>query len=103
MILDEKWKIKNKLYKMKDKKIQLERFIKNSEPKIEILKKVNFFKRYEDESFLFYICSIMFLIFLKLDMIVEFYYRRYVSFKNLKLAKKEIETLTKDIEQYERY
>jgi hypothetical protein len=45
----------------------------------------------------------MYLIFLKLDMIVEFYYRRYVSFKNLKLAKKEIETLTKDIEQYEQY
>jgi hemin uptake protein HemP len=80
MMDKERWKIQNRVYRMKDRKLKLENFIKQIEKDIQFIKNFNLFERDEDIKF-----------------------RHYKAFYILKKAKKEIITLTKEIKYYEQY
>ena len=97
------WKIQNRLYRMKDRKLELENFIKQTEKDIQFIKNFNLFERDEDIKFLSYILGVVLIFILHLDKVFDFYYMKYKAFKMIKSAKKEILTLTKEINIYEQY
>ena len=82
----ERWKIQNRLYRMKARKLELENFIKTTE---------------QDIKFRHYILAMVAFFIFNLDKIFDFYYMKYRTFKIIKSAKKEILTLTKEIKIYE--
>ena len=99
----EQWKIRNRLYRMKDRKLELENFIKVTQKDIQFIKEFNLFERDEDIKFLSYILGVVFIFILHLDKIFDFYYMKYRAFNIIKSAKKEIITITKEIKYYEQY
>ena len=100
---NEKWKIQNKLYRMKAKKSKLEQFIKGTEVHYNFLNNYNFLKKEKDENIFSYIWDVLSLFLTGLDIVFGYYYIRYKAFYILKKAKKEIITLTKEIKYYEQY
>ena len=98
-----KWKIQNRLYRMKARKLELENFVKVTQKEIEFLKSFNLFERDKDIKFLEFISMVVFIFILHLDKIFDFYYMKYRAFNIIKSAKKEILTLTKEIKYYEQY
>jgi hypothetical protein len=103
MMDKERWKIQNRVYRMKDRKLKLENFIKQTEKDIHFIKNFNLFERDEDIKFRHYILAVVLIFILHLDKIFDFYYMKYKAFKMIKSAKKEILTLTKEINIYEQY
>jgi hypothetical protein len=103
MMDKERWKIQNRVYRMKDRKLKLENFIKQIEKDIQFIKNFNLFERDEDIKFRHYILAVVLIFILHLDKIFDFYYMKYKAFKMIKSAKKEILTLTKEINIYEQY
>ena len=103
MIVNKQWEIQNKLYRMKEKKTRLERFILNTTKHYLYLRAYDPFRRRPRETFKEYILSIIHLFVFGLDIVLGFYYNKYQAFKMLKEAKKEILTLTKEIKYYEQY
>ncbi len=99
----ERWKMQNRLYRMKDRKLELENFIKQTEKDIQFIKNFNLFERNEDTKFRHYILAIIGFFIFNLDKVFDFYYMKYKAFKMVKSAKKEILTLTKEINIYEQY
>jgi len=100
----ERWKIQNRLYRMKARKLELENFIKQTEKDIKFLKEFNFFKidiDDKDVKLRHYLLVYIFFCIAHLDKIFDFYYMRYKCFNYIKNAKKEILTLTKEIKLYE--
>jgi len=97
----ERWKIQNRLYRMKDRKLELENFIKQTEKDIKFIKNFNLFKPDEDIKFRHHILAIIGFFIFNLDKIFELYYMKYKALKMIKSAKKEIVTLTKEIQLYE--
>jgi hypothetical protein len=97
----ERWLIQNKLYRMKDRKAKLENFIKQTEKDIDFIKNFNLFKPNEDIKFRHYILAIIGFFIFNLDKVFDFYYIKYKAFKTIKKAKKEIVTLTQEIQYYE--
>jgi hypothetical protein len=51
MMDKERWKIQNRLYRMKNRKLELENFIKQTEKDIQFIKNFNLFERDEDIKF----------------------------------------------------
>ena len=103
MAVDEEWKIQNKLYRMKARKSELERFILNTTKDYLFLRAYDPFRRRPRETFIQYILSVTHLLIFGLDIVLGFYYNKYQAFKILKAHKKEILTLTKEIKKYEQY
>lgn len=101
MMDKERWKIQNKLYRMKEKKLKLENFIKRTEKDIKFIKEFNPFKIDEDIKFRHYILAMIGFFIFNLDKIFDFYYMKYRAFNYIKGAKKEIKQLTKEIKLYE--
>ena len=101
MIAEERWKIQNKLYLMKEKKKKLERFILNTKDHHKFLKSFSLFEKRSDESILEYLKELFSLFIFNLDKILGFHYMKYKSFYLIKKAKKEIKQLTKELKQYE--
>ena len=97
----ERWKIQNRLYRMKARKLELENFIKTTEKDIKYIKEINPFKIDKDIKFRHYILAMVVFFIFNLDKIFDFYYMKYRTFKIIKSAKKEILTLTKEIKIYE--
>ena len=97
----ERWKIQNRLYRMKARKLELENFIKTTEKDIKYIKELNPFKIDKDIKFRHYILAMVVFFIFNLDKIFDFYYMKYRTFKIIKSAKKEILTLTKEIKIYE--
>ena len=99
----ERWKIQNRLYRMKARKLELENFIKTTEKDIKYIKELNPFEIDKDIKFRHYILAMVVFFIFNLDKIFDFYYMKYRTFKIIKSAKKEILTLTKEIKYYEQY
>ena len=99
----ERWKIRNRLYRMKERKLELENFIKVTEKDIQFLKQFSLFKIDKDIKFLSYLLGVVFIFILHLDKVFEVYYMKYKAFNMIKSSKKEIKTLTKEIKIYEQY
>jgi hypothetical protein len=59
MMDKERWKIQNRVYRMKDRKLKLENFIKQTEKDIHFIKNFNLFERDEDIKFRHYILAII--------------------------------------------
>jgi len=97
----ERWKIQNRLYRMKARKLELENYIKVTKKDIQFIKNFNLFERDKDIKFLSYILGVVFIFILHLDKVFDFYYIKYRAFKIIKSTKKEIITLTKEIQYYE--
>jgi hypothetical protein len=97
----ERWKIQNRLYRMKARKLELENFIKTTEKDIKYIKELNPFEIDKDIKFRHYILAMVAFFIFNLDKIFDFYYMKYRTFKIIKSAKKEILTLTKEIKIYE--
>ena len=97
----ERWKIQNRLYRMKARKLELENFIKTTEKDIKYIKELNPFEIDKDIKFRHYILAMVVFFIFNLDKIFDFYYMKYRTFKIIKSAKKEILTLTKEIKIYE--
>ena len=101
MMDKERWKIQNRLYRMIDRKLELENFIKQTEKDIQFIKNFNLFERDEDIKFRPYILAVVLIFILHLDKVFDLYYMKYRAFKIIKSTKKEIITLTKEIQYYE--
>jgi len=97
----ERWKIQNRLYRMKDRKLELENFIKQTEKDIQFIKNFNLCERDEDIKFRHYILAMIGFFIFNLDKVFGFYYMKYRAFNYIKSAKKEITTLTQEIQYYE--
>jgi hypothetical protein len=59
MMDKERWKIQNRVYRMKDRKLKLENFIKQTEKDIQFIKNFNLFERDEDIKFRHYILAVV--------------------------------------------
>ena len=99
----ERWKIRNRLYRMKDRKLELENFIKVTQKDIQFIKEFSLFKTDKEIKFLSYVLGVLLIFILHLDKVFEFYYMKHKAFKMIKSAKKEILTLIKEIKIYEQY
>jgi hypothetical protein len=99
----ERWKIQNRLYHMKARKLKLKNFLKVTEKDIQFIKNFNLFERDKDIKFLEFIPMVVFMFIVHLDKIFDFYYMKYRAFNMIKRTKKEIITLTKEIKIYEQY
>ena len=100
---DRRWKMQNQLYRMKARKSELERFILNTTKHYMFLRVYDPFRRRPNESFKSYILSVLHLFIFGLDILLGYYYNKYIAFLKLKKSKKEILTLTKEIKLYEQY
>ena len=103
MAVDEEWKIQNKLYRMKDKKLELELRLKEITKYRKLLFNFSFFSKRKDEKILPYLIEIVIILLFNLDKVFDFYYLKTKSFLTIKKIKKEILTLTKEIKKYEQY
>ena len=101
MMDKEKWEMQNKLYQMKARKLYLEKFIERTKQHYLYLNKYNLLKKHKDEDMFQYIWDVLLLFLTGLDIVFGYYYNRYKAFNMLKKAKKEIVTLTKEIEKYD--
>ncbi|MEL0176710.1 MAG: hypothetical protein VW810_00235 [Pelagibacteraceae bacterium] len=99
----EKWQIQNKLYRMKDKKKTLERFIMKTQQDYKDMESFSLFKLHPEESGWEYLFSVIKIFILDLDKVLGYYYMRYRARRYLSLIKKEILTLTKEIKLYEQH
>jgi len=97
----ERWKIQNRLYRMKARKLELENFVKVTQKDIQFIKNFNLFEIEKDIKFRHYILAIIGFFIFNLDKVFDFYYMKYKAFKMIKSAKKEIVTLTQEIQYYE--
>jgi len=97
----ERWKIQNRLYLMKARKLELENFVKVTQKDIQFIKNFNLFEIEKDIKFRHYILAIIGFFIFNLDKVFDFYYMKYKAFKMIKSAKKEIVTLTQEIKIYE--
>lgn len=97
----ERWRIQNRLYRMKARKLELENFIKQTKKDIQFIKDFNLFKRDEDIKITYHILVMIGFFIFNLDKVFSFYYMKYKAFKIIKSSKKEILTLTKEIKYYE--
>ena len=97
----ERWKIQNKLYRMKETKIELELLLERTEKNNKIISTNNFFARGKGEPFLHYLIDILKIFLLHLDKLFVIYYTRYNSLKLIKELKKDIATITQEIQYYE--
>jgi len=97
----ERWKIQNRLYLMKARKLELENFVKVTQKDIQFIKNFNLFEIEKDIKFRHYILAIIGFFIFNLDKVFDFYYMKYKAFKMIKSAKKEIVTLTQEIQYYE--
>ena len=98
-----RWKIQNRLYRMKARKLELENFVKQTEKDIQFIKNFNLFERDKDIKFLSYLLGVVFIFICHLDKVFDFYYMKFKAFKLIKSMKKEIATLTQEIKYYEQY
>lgn len=99
----ERWKIQNKLYHMKDKKLELESRLKEIIKYSEIFFKKDLLSKREGEPFILYCVELLHIFLFNLDKVVEYYYLKIKSFLVIKRLKKVILTLTKEIKHYEQY
>lgn len=97
----ERWKIQNKLYRMKETKIELELLLERTEQNNKIISTNNFLSRVKGEPFLNYLIELLKLFLLHLDKIFLVYYTSYTSLKLIKELKKDIATITQEIKYYE--
>jgi len=100
-MVDEKWKVQNKLYTMKERMNYLERFIKITKKQYRFLNKYKLLKKRKYETYSEYFYSLLIIFLFDLDKVLGFYYKKYQAFRLLKNVKKEIITLTKEIKYYE--
>lgn len=99
----ERWKIRNRLYQMKDRKLKLELHLKEITKITDIFFDFNFLSKRKDEPFLTYLTEVVIILLFHLDKVFEFYYLKTKSFLTIRKIKKEITTLTKEINIYEQY
>ena len=97
----ERWKIRNRLYRMKDRKLELELHLKEITKITDIFFNFDFLSKRKDEPFLPYLIEVVSILLFNLDKVFDFYYLKTKSFLTIKKIKKEIETLTKEIKLYE--
>ena len=99
----ERWKIRNRLYRMKDRKLELELHLRKITEVTNIFFDFNFLSKRKDEPFLAYLTEVVIILLFHLDKVFEFYYLKIKSFLTIRKIKKEITTLTKEIKVYEQY
>lgn len=97
----ERWLIQNKLYRMKERKAKLETLLKLTEDEIKFLKNFKPLEVENETKFRHVFISVVIFFLLHLDKVFDFYYMKYKAFKAIKKAKKEIVTLTQEIQYYE--
>ena len=97
-----RWRIQNRLYHMKDKKLKLERLLESLKKHREPLDNFSLSKK-EGEPFSNYCLDILKLFLLELDKLVEIYYLKITTFFVMKKVEKVIKELTKEIVKYEQY
>ena len=99
----ERWKIRNRLCRMKDRKLELELHLKEITKITDIFFDFNFLSKRDNEKFLTYLTEVVIILLLHLDKVFDFYYLKTKSFLTIRKIKKEITTLTKEIKIYEQY
>ena len=99
----ERWKIQNKLYRMKERKLELQFKLKEIKKYTGIVFKEDLLSKREGESFYLYLFEVVKLFLFHLDKVVDYYYLKFKSFIVIKRLKKVILTLTKEIKHYEQY
>jgi len=97
----ERWKIQNKLYHMKDRKLEGEMRLKELEKMKEIFFNCDLFSKRDDESLFDYILDLIKIIFLDLDKVFDFYYLKIKTAYVIMRLKKVINKLNKEIQYYE--
>ena len=101
MMDNEKWIIQNKLYHMKDRKLEGETKLKELEKMKEIFFDCDLFSKRDDESLFDYILDLIKIIFLDLDKVLDFYYLKIKTAYIIMRLKKVINKLNKEIQYYE--
>ena len=101
MTVNKRWKIQNRLYRMKDRKLELENFIKRTEKDIQFIKNFNLFERDEDTKFRHFILAIIGFFIFNLDKVFDFYYLKIKTAYVIMRLKKVINKLNKEIQHYE--
>jgi hypothetical protein len=97
----ERWKIQNKLYHMKDRKLKLQKAINTLQETRYLFFNFHLISKQEKETFVDYFKDILKLFLLHLDKVLDFYYMKFKIFLVIKKSKKEINQLTKEIQYYE--
>jgi hypothetical protein len=101
MMDKERWRIQNKLYRMKDKKLELKTSLTNLQKTENLLFSFNLLSKRKNETFTNYFKDLLKLFFLNLDKVLDFYYLRLKTFLVVKKLKKVINKLNKEIKYYE--
>jgi len=97
----ERWKIQNKLYYMKDRKLKLQKTINTLQETRNLFFNFHLILKQEEETLIDYSKDMLKLFLLNLDKILDFYYMKFKIFLFLKRSKKEINQLNKEIQYYE--
>mgnify|MGYP006985938978 CR=1 FL=1 len=97
----ERWKIQNKLYYMKDRKLKLQKTINTLQETRDLFFNFHLILKQEEETLIDYSKDMLKLFLLNLDKILDFYYMKFKIFLFLKRSKKEINQLNKEIQYYE--
>jgi len=97
----ERWKIQNKLYYMKDRKLKLQKTINTLQETRDLFFNFHLILKQEEETLIDYSKDMLKLFLLNLDKILDFYYMKFKIFLFLKRSKKEINQLTQEIQYYE--
>jgi hypothetical protein len=103
MMDKERWRIQNKLYHMKEKKIETELHLKEVQKQSKIFFEKNLLAKRDDETLYVYCIVILHIFLFNLDKVFDYYYLKIKSFLIIKRLKKVILTLTKEIKHYEQY
>ena len=97
----ERWKIQNKLYYMKDRKLKLQKTINTLQETRDSFFNFHLILKQEEETLIDYSKDMLKLFLLNLDKVLDFYYMKFKIFLFLKRSKKEINQLNKEIQYYE--
>jgi len=97
----ERWKIQNKLYYMKDRKLKLQKTINTLQETRDLFFNFHLILKQEEETLIDYSKDMLKLFLLNLDKVLDFYYMKFKIFLFLKRSKKEINQLNKEIQYYE--
>ena len=97
----ERWKIQNKLYHMKDRKLKLQKAINTLQETRDLFFNFHLISKQEKETFVDYFKDILKLFLLHLDKVFDFYYLKIKTAYVIMRLKKVINKLNKEIQHYE--
>lgn len=101
MMVSNSWKVRNKLYQLKEREKGLEKCVEDTKDDYTFLKEFKLFKRPKNAVSYKWYASVCLFAILGLDKIIYYHYMRYKAYKEIIKVRKLLIQTRKEIKYYE--